>query len=186
MTWLEDLRLTNIYSLYGKPGNRDVHLHQLWHFLDDSEGTESRLLPDVSVAGLEEFLNVWSQVPGHVRTGDTAQRTQSQPSDELVGAAEVVLQTVRDQLVNLLVLVQQQHGSQVSDPLVGELGAGYQLGALQLTEVSRVAQHVNVEQLGHVPAPPHRVLLAKGVPDVCTFLEYQDQDTYGPPCQSPC
>ena len=104
-----------------RPCDRYIHLHQLWHFLDDSEGTESRLLPDVSIAGLEEFLYIRGQVSRHVRTGDAAKCAESQASDELVRAAKVDLQAVCDELVDLLVLVQKQHGPQVADPLVRKL-----------------------------------------------------------------
>jgi len=55
---------------------------------------------------------------------------------------------------------------QVSYAFVREFGWRYQFEALQLAKVSRISEHVNVEQLGDVSAPPHRVLLAEGVPDV--------------------
>ena len=39
--------------------------------------------------------------------------------------------------------------------------------------MGRIAEHVYVEQLGHVPAPEHRVLLPEAVPDLGALLLHQ-------------
>jgi hypothetical protein len=51
-----------------------------------------------------------------------------------------------------------------------KLGAGNQLETLHLSEVCGVAEHVYVEELGHIAAAPQRVLLPYRVPDIRTFL----------------
>ena len=107
------------------PGDWNIHFHQLWHFLNNSKCTQGSFLANVGVAGLEKLLNVWGQVSGHVGTGDAAQGTQGQPRDELVGAVQVNFQVVCDQSLNFLILIQKQHGAQVSYPFVCKLGAGY-------------------------------------------------------------
>lgn len=71
--------------------------------------------------------------------------------------------------MHVLSLVQQKHGAKVSDTLVSELRAGDELQALELTEMRRVAEHVDIEELRDVPTPPHRVLLAEGGSDVGTL-----------------
>lgn len=71
--------------------------------------------------------------------------------------------------MHVLSLVEQQHRAEVSDALVGELRAGDELQALELAEVRRIAEHVDVEELRDVPTPPHRVLLAEGGSDVGTL-----------------
>lgn len=77
----------------------------------------------------------------------------------------LLLQAIRDEQVDILPLVQQQHGAEVADPLVCEPRAGRQLKALQLAKVSRIAEHVYVKQLGNIPtAIPtrvHRISLRK-------------------------
>lgn len=74
--------------------------------------------------------------------------------------------------MDILALVEQQHRAQVADAFVGEPGARSQLQALQLAEVRRVAEHVNVQQLRDVPTPPHRVLLAERAANVGALLVY--------------
>jgi hypothetical protein len=51
-----------------------------------------------------------------------------------------------------LVLVEQQHGAQVSEALVGEAWRGEQLEALDLAKVGALAEGEEVEQLGDVVA----------------------------------
>ena len=40
-----------------------------------------------------------------------------------------------------------------------------------LAKVCRVAEHVNVEQLGNVTTPPHRIFVADSCPNVGAFLK---------------
>lgn len=68
--------------------------------------------------------------------------------------------------MHVLSLVQQKHRAQISDALVGELRAGDELQALELAEVRRIAEHVNVEELRDVSTPPNRIFLAKSGSDV--------------------
>ncbi len=51
-----------------------------------------------------------------------------------------------------------------------KLGAGNELETLHLAEVCGVAEHVYVEELGHIAAAPQRVLLPYRVPDIRAFL----------------
>jgi hypothetical protein len=51
-----------------------------------------------------------------------------------------------------LVLVEQQHGAQVAEALVGEAGGGEQLEALNLAKMGALAEGEEVEQLGDVVA----------------------------------
>lgn len=52
--------------------------------------------------------------------------------------------------MDILTLVQQQHGTQIPNTFVCETRAGRQLEALELAKVRRIAEHVNVQQLGNV------------------------------------
>ena len=56
------------------------------------------------------------------------------------------------------------------DAFVGELRRRNQFETLELPEMSRISEHVDVEQLGHVPAAPHGVLFTERVADVRAFL----------------
>ena len=72
-------------------------------------------------------------------------------------AKNSLFQRIRDQRQNLLILIQQQHDAQIPQPLIRESWTGYQLETFNLTEMSRVAEHVDVEQFGNV------VVSGKGV-----------------------
>jgi hypothetical protein len=50
-----------------------------------------------------------------------------------------------------LPLVEQQHEAEVADSLFGKTRRRDQLDALHLPEMRRVAEHVNVQQLGDIP-----------------------------------
>ena len=65
--------------------------------------------------------------------------------------------------MNVLAFVEQQHGAQVADAFVSVSGRGDQFEALELAEVGRVAEHVDVEEFGDVAAPPSAVLGAERV-----------------------
>ena len=64
--------------------------------------------------------------------------------------------------VTFLPLVQQNHEPEVADPLLQKLAAGDQLEALHLAPVGRVPEHVDKQQLGHVPMPQLIVLILEG------------------------
>ena len=65
----------------------------------------------------------------------------------------VLLQRVRDQRQHLLILIQQQHRPQVSQPLVGETRRGEQFQTFDLSEVRPLSQREEVEELGDIVAP---------------------------------
>lgn len=66
---------------------------------------------------------------------------------------DVLLQRVGDQRQHLLVLVQQETGSQVPQALVCESRRGQQLDALYLTKVCPLAEGEQVQQLRNIVAP---------------------------------
>ncbi len=92
---------------------------------------------------------------------------------------------VGDEDVDVLALVEQQHGAEVADALVGEARRGDQLEALEDAEVGLVAQHVDVEQFGHVAAPPLRVLLADRRPNVRALLQLKKKTPFQRQFQRP-
>lgn len=81
----------------------------------------------------------------------------------------LLLETVRNQQMNILPFVQQQHCPQVTYAFVSEARARRQFEALELSEMCRIAEHVDVEQLGDIATPPYRVLLPEGAADVGTL-----------------
>ncbi|KAG5456528.1 MAG: hypothetical protein BJ554DRAFT_3712 [Olpidium bornovanus] len=87
--------------------------------------------------------------------------------------ANVLLQRVRHQRQDLLVLVEQEHDAKVAKPLVCEAVAGNKFEALDLAEVGRVAEHVNVQQLCDVRVAGLVILLLKGGADVGRLPLYQ-------------
>jgi hypothetical protein len=58
-----------------------------------------------------------------------------------------------------LVLIQQQHDAQIPQALIAESRARDELQTLDLTEVGRIAEHVNVEKFGDVIVTGERVFL---------------------------
>jgi hypothetical protein len=81
-----------------------------------------------------------------------------------------LLQRIRHERKHLLVLVEQEHNSEVSEALVREARARNQLQAFDLPEVGGVAEHVDVEQFRNVVVPLRGVFLAKRRPDGSRLL----------------
>lgn len=52
--------------------------------------------------------------------------------------------------MNILTLIQQQHGTQIANSFICKACAGRQFEALELSKVRRIAEHVYVQQLGNV------------------------------------
>jgi hypothetical protein len=61
-----------------------------------------------------------------------------------------LFQRVRNQHEHLLVLVQQEHDTEVPKPLVREPRACNEFQALNLAEMCSIAEHMDVQQLGDV------------------------------------
>lgn len=74
---------------------------------------------------------------------------------------DALLQGVRYQRKHLLVLIQQQHDSQVPQPFVGEAGACYELETFHLAKMGLGTQHVNVKEFGDIVVSCIRVFLAE-------------------------
>jgi hypothetical protein len=79
----------------------------------------------------------------------------------LVLVLEVVLERVGDEREHFGLLVEQQHEREIADPLFWKVGARDELETLHLAEVRRVAEHVDEQQLGHVPVPARNVVLLR-------------------------
>lgn len=84
-----------------------------------------------------------------------------------------LLQRVRDEGQNLLVLVQQQHNSEVSQTFVGETRTGYKLEAFDLAKMRGIAQHMDVKQLRDVVMSSERVFLFEGCPNRGRLILYE-------------
>ena len=80
-------------------------------------GAQRGLLADEGVGGVQQALQGGSQVSGHLRRADVAQRAQRQAHHVLALGLQVVLQGVCDQHQHLMALVQQDHEAQVADAL---------------------------------------------------------------------
>lgn len=68
-----------------------------------------------------------------------------------------LFQRVGDERQNLLILIQQQHDPQISQPLITESGGRYQFQTFYLTEMSRISEHVDIEEFGDI------VMSSKGI-----------------------
>ena len=122
------------------------------------------LFPQVRVARREQPVHLGRQIPRHLRRAYIPQRRQRQPDHVLIRRIQIVLQRIGHQHQHLLTLVQQQHQTQVPDPLVSERVRRHQLERLHLPEMRRVPQHVHEQQLGHVPVPVVGILLLERLP----------------------
>mmetsp|Transcript_19600 Transcript_19600/g.60889 ORF Transcript_19600/g.60889 Transcript_19600/m.60889 type:complete len:479 (-) Transcript_19600:1-1437(-) len=140
-------------------GGREEVVQQLGNAAQHAHRRQRRLLADERIRRAHQLLNLGRQVARHLRRADVTQRSQRQPHHKLIRAEQVVLHAVGHQHENLLPLVQQHHQRQVPDTLVRVAAAGDQLDAFHLPEVRRVAQHVDVHQLGHI-AVPHAAVIA--------------------------
>lgn len=70
-----------------------------------------------------------------------------------------LLQRIGHKREHLLVLIKQQHDSQVSQTLITETWRRDELETFDLSKVCRVAQHVDIQQLCNVIVPCKRVFL---------------------------
>lgn len=68
---------------------------------------------------------------------------------------DLLFERVCDQREDLLVLVQQQHGPQVTQALVSEARGGQQLQTFNLAEVRPLTKGEEVQQLGDIVSPAH-------------------------------
>lgn len=80
--------------------------------------------------------------------------------------------------MDILSFIQQQHRAQIADAFVCETWTGGQFQAFQLTEMRRIAEHVNVQQFGNIPASPYRILLAECAANVGAFF-VDDSSLFG-------
>ena len=111
---------------------RHVDLGQIGHLAYDAYGAQDGLLLQVRIGVLDELLHVDGQIAAHLGRQDRAERAQRQAGDVLIRVAQVVLQALRDEKMNVLAFVEQQHGAQVADALVRVARRRDQLQTLQL------------------------------------------------------
>lgn len=81
-----------------------------------------------------------------------------------------LFERVSDQHQHLLVLIQQQHNTEVSQPLIAKPRTGHKFQAFDLAEMRGISKHVNVKQLSDVVVPCERVFLLERCSDGCGFL----------------
>lgn len=65
-------------------------------------------------------------------------------------ARHALFKRVRDKRKHFLAFVQQEHDSEVTQPLIPKARTGYELQAFHLAEVGLRAEHVDIEQLGDI------------------------------------
>jgi hypothetical protein len=73
-----------------------------------------------------------------------------------------LLQRIRYERQHLLVLVQEEHDAQISETFIAESRTGHELQTLDLAEMGRVAEHVNVQQFGDIVVSRKGVFLFEG------------------------
>ena len=89
---------------------------------------------------------------------------------------EVILERVGDEGEDFLILIEEEHGAQVSQSLVRKSGRGQQFEAFYLAEVGSLAEGEEVEQLCNIIPPYVGVVavLPETGPDGCTlFLHHR-------------
>jgi hypothetical protein len=65
----------------------------------------------------------------------------------------ILFEGIRHQGQNLLVLIQQQHGSEITQALVGKAGRGEQLQTFNLTEMCPLSQCEEIQQFCNIVPP---------------------------------
>jgi hypothetical protein len=111
-----------------------------------------------------------AQGPPRTCWSDSCRCRSGQYSNNLQGMGYSLFQRVRNQHQHLLVLIQQQHNTQISQPLIAEPRTSHQLQTFDLAEMRGISKHVDVEQLCDVVMPRERVFLLEGCSDRCGFL----------------
>jgi hypothetical protein len=137
---------------------------QVRHFATDAHGAKGGFSADVRIAGGDDGLDFGEEIAGHFDAGDVAQCAKGEADDVLVAVVKIaelmlastisfilqchiflLLQRVCDQRQDLLILIQQQHGTQISQSLVREARRSEEFEAFDLTEVRSFAQGEEVE-----------------------------------------
>ena len=96
------------------------------------------LLPQVRPAARQVLVDLGRQVPAHVGRGQVADGAEGEAGDEPVVRVEVVLERVGREHEDVGLLGEEEHHAQVAYPLLGEVGRGDELHALELAEVRGV------------------------------------------------
>jgi len=65
----------------------------------------------------------------------------------------LLLKRIRDKGEDLLILVQQEHGSQISQPLVCEPRGGQEFETFYLTEMCPLSQREEIEEFCNIVPP---------------------------------
>jgi len=73
-----------------------------------------------------------------------------------------LFQRICDERQNLLILVQQQHYPEITQSFIAKAGARDKLEAFDLSEVCRIAEHVNVEEFSDIVMPCKRIFFLEG------------------------
>ena len=81
-----------------------------------------------------------------------------------------LFERVCDEGEDLLVLVEEEHDTEVAETFIGEAGAGDEFETLDLAKVGGRAEHVNVEELCDAVVTRIRVLFSKGSANGRGFL----------------
>lgn len=82
----------------------------------------------------------------------------------------LLLERVGQKGQDLLVLIQKQHSTEVTQTLVREQGTGSQLQTFDLTKVGRITKHMDVKQLRDVGVAKLGVFLLEGSADECRLF----------------
>ena len=95
---------------------------------------------------------------------------QCEPDRVLVLPLQILLDGVRHEHENLLLLVEERHHPEVPDPLLREARPRDEFEALHLSKVGGVPQHLKVHELRDVPVPHALVLPLEGRPELSALL----------------
>ena len=136
------------------------------------------LLANICITGTQKLLDLIGQVSRHFFGCNICERAESKTDSIHIRVIHVavrpqykvepkrwiyaLLQRVRHQHEHLLVLVQQQHDTQITQPFVTEAWAGYELETFHLAEVRLRTEHVDVEEFGNIVMSCIGVFLAEG------------------------
>lgn len=125
----------------------------------------THLSTDVCVAATHELFNFVAEITGHFFGCNVGERAKGEADDIHVGVVHVVLEAVGNEGQYFRVLIQQEHDAKIAEPLVGEPGCGHEFEALDLTKVSGVAEHVDIEELCNVVVSGKGIFVLEGGPD---------------------
>ena len=117
-------------------------------------------------------MYVTTQSLAHLPSADICDGMQRQAIEQLIVTLQILPDTVDYQVKQLMLFMQEQGNSQVSNLLLTILIRTDQIDSLKMSKVDIPSEYVDVQQFAHILllVVPVQVSILKLLPDVCQLF----------------